>query len=76
MHTGQNGIPMLSDVFFTELGLRQPDHWLQGAGDITRRDARRRHLRDRAHSRARCAQTQSLVLGDTNSCFTAIMAKR
>ena len=32
VHTGQNYDPNLSDIFFEQLGLRQPDHFLQAAG--------------------------------------------
>jgi UDP-N-acetylglucosamine 2-epimerase (non-hydrolysing) len=75
VHTGQNWDPQLSDVFFTELGLRQPDHWLRvpvsslGAtlgGVLAGIEPVLRDERPDA----------VLVLGDTNSCFAAIMAKR
>lgn len=75
VHTGQNFTPSLSDVFFRELGLRDPDHHLgvrgesfgQQAGQILERvDAvLGRHRPDRL-----------LVLGDTNSALSAIVAKR
>lgn len=75
VHTGQNWDPKLSDVFFRELGLRQPDHWLQvpvtslgtvlggvlvGIEPIL--------LRERPDA--------LLILGDTNSCIAGLMAKR
>lgn len=75
VHTGQNWDPQLSDVFFSDLGLREPDHWLKvpvtslGAtlgGVITRIEP---ILREESPDAV-------LVLGDTNSCFAAIMAKR
>lgn len=74
-HTGQNWDPQLSDVFFTELGLRRPDHWLEvstmslGAvlgGVLTRIEPVL--LQERPDA--------VLVLGDTNSCIAAVMAKR
>jgi UDP-N-acetylglucosamine 2-epimerase (non-hydrolysing) len=75
VHTGQNWDPQLRDVFFDELEIRQPDHWLDvpvtslGAvlgGVLT---ATERVLRAERPDAV-------LVLGDTNSCFAAIMAKR
>jgi UDP-N-acetylglucosamine 2-epimerase (non-hydrolysing) len=75
VHTGQNWDPQLRDIFFTELGLRAPDHWLDvpvsslGAtlgGVLT------------AIEPVLLAERPDavLVLGDTNSCLAAIMAKR
>src|SRR4051794_10528965 len=75
VHTGQNWDPQLREVFFTELGLREPDHWLDvpvsslGAllgGVLTAVEPVLRAERPDA----------VLVLGDTNSCFAAILAKR
>jgi UDP-N-acetyl-L-fucosamine synthase len=75
VHTGQNWDPQLRDVFFAEFGLRQPDHWLDvpvtslGAtlGAVLS-GTERVLLEERPDA--------VLVLGDTNSCFAAIMAKR
>jgi UDP-N-acetylglucosamine 2-epimerase (non-hydrolysing) len=75
VHTGQNWDPQLSDVFFRELGLRQPDHWLKvpvtslGAvlGGVLS-GIEPVLLEERPDA--------VLVLGDTNSCLAAIMAKR
>jgi UDP-N-acetylglucosamine 2-epimerase (non-hydrolysing) len=75
VHTGQNWDPQLSGVFFAELGLKQPDHWLDvpvtsvGAvlgGVLT---AIEPVLLDEAPDAV-------LVLGDTNSCVAGLMAKR
>ena len=75
VHTGQNWDPQLSDVFFKELGLRQPDHWLNvpvtslGAvlgGILT--GIEKVLLAERPDA--------LLILGDTNSSIAAIMAKR
>jgi UDP-N-acetylglucosamine 2-epimerase (non-hydrolysing) len=75
VHTGQNFDPLLSDVFFAELGLPAPDEYLdvraetvgQQIGQIVARteDALRRHRPDAL-----------LVLGDTNSGLSAIAAAR
>lgn len=75
VHTGQNWDPQLSDVFFRELGLRQPDHWLNvpvtslGAvlgGVLTAIE--KVLLTERPDA--------LLILGDTNSSIAALMAKR
>lgn len=75
VHTGQNWDPALSDVFFEELGLREPDHWLKidtssvGAvlgGVISGIEPVLLEVRPDA----------VLVLGDTNSCLAGVMAKR
>jgi UDP-N-acetylglucosamine 2-epimerase (non-hydrolysing) len=75
VHTGQNFDPTLSDVFFHELGVRQPDHHLgvksksfaQQAGEILLRCDE--VIADERPDRV-------LVLGDTNSGLSAIVAKR
>jgi len=75
VHTGQNHDPALSDVFFADFALRAPDHHLGVAGGtpgevvgavIARTDAVLEAERPDAF----------LVLGDTNSCLSAIAAKR
>jgi UDP-N-acetylglucosamine 2-epimerase (non-hydrolysing) len=75
VHTGQNYDPRLSDIFFDELGLSEPDEYLdvradtvgQQIGHIVARseDALLRHRPDAL-----------LVLGDTNSGLSAIPAAR
>jgi UDP-N-acetylglucosamine 2-epimerase (non-hydrolysing) len=75
IHTGQNFDPMLSDVFFDELELRKPDRFLgvdTGSlgrvlgGVLTGVEEAINHYRPDA----------LLVLGDTNSCIAALMARR
>jgi UDP-N-acetylglucosamine 2-epimerase (non-hydrolysing) len=75
VHTGQNYDYELSDVFFEDLGIRQPDHFLEAAGDtvaetigavIARVDG----------VMAQASPDAVLILGDTNSCLAAITAKR
>jgi len=75
VHTGQNWDHRLSGLFFEELGLRAPDHMLDvdtsslGAtlGDILRK----------TESVLESEKPDAfLVLGDTNSAFSLIMAKR
>jgi UDP-N-acetylglucosamine 2-epimerase (non-hydrolysing) len=75
VHTGQNFDPALSDVFFEELAVRKPDHYLGARGEtfgeqigqiITLTE---RAMRDERPDRL-------LLLGDTNSALSAIVAKR
>lgn len=75
VHTGQNFDASLSDVFFKELNIRQPDHYLgvrgetfgQQLGQIITESERvmRQEKPDRL-----------LILGDTNSALSAVVAKR
>src|SRR5207247_4216689 len=75
VHTGQNWDYRLNGIFFEELGLRAPDHVLNvdtsslGAalGDTLRK------IEDVLRSEKPDA---FLVLGDTNSTISAVMAKR
>ncbi|PYO09568.1 MAG: UDP-N-acetylglucosamine 2-epimerase (non-hydrolyzing) [Gemmatimonadetes bacterium] len=75
VHTGQNYDYELNGIFFEDLELRKPDHFLEAAGGtaaetigqvIARADAVMRQVRPDV----------LLVLGDTNSCLSAIAAKR
>ncbi|MFC8847550.1 MULTISPECIES: non-hydrolyzing UDP-N-acetylglucosamine 2-epimerase [unclassified Micromonospora] len=75
VHTGQNWDPALSDVFFTDLRLRTPDRFLHVdttslgrvlGGVLAGVEAAITELRPDA----------LLVLGDTNSCIAALMARR
>jgi UDP-N-acetylglucosamine 2-epimerase (non-hydrolysing) len=75
VHTGQNWDPRLSDVFFTDLGLRQPDHWLRVP--VTSLGATLGGVLAGVEPVLTDERPDAvLVLGDTNSCFAAIMAKR
>jgi UDP-N-acetylglucosamine 2-epimerase (non-hydrolysing) len=75
VHTGQNYDPNLSDVFFRELGVRAPDHWLGAqAGSFA---AQVGQILERCE--AVCLQLRPdrlLILGDTNSGLSAFVAKR
>jgi len=75
VHTGQNFDPRLSDIFFSELGLRAPDHHLgvnesSAAAQIGALIARCGALFEATRP------DRLLVLGDTNSALCAIIAKR
>lgn len=75
VHTGQNYDYELNQVFFDELGIRAPDHYLETAGAnaaqtignviIAADAAFEQHKPDAL-----------LILGDTNSALSAIAAKR
>jgi UDP-N-acetyl-L-fucosamine synthase len=75
VHTGQNYDYELNEIFFSDLELRRPDHYLGAAGAsaaetigqlIIKIDPLLAELKPDA----------LLVLGDTNSCLAAIPAKR
>jgi len=75
VHTGQNYDYELNEIFFKELELRKPDHFLNAdtgslgatVGDILKKSeiVLKTEMPDAI-----------LVLGDTNSCLSAYMAKR
>lgn len=75
VHTGQNYDYELNQIFFDELGLRAPDHYLDCAGSnlgqtIGNIIAKSYELLQREKPDA------VLILGDTNSALAAISAKR
>lgn len=77
VHTGQNYDYELNQIFFDDLGVRKPDHFLNSAADAS----------SAAHTignliigvdkvLAEVKPEAMLVLGDTNSCLAVIPAKR
>lgn len=75
VHTGQNYDYELNEVFFEDLGLRRPDHFLE-ADTTTLGSALGSIL---AKTEALLLEEKPdafLVLGDTNSCISAVIAKR
>ncbi|KOO16079.1 UDP-N-acetylglucosamine 2-epimerase [Vibrio xuii] len=75
VHTGQNYDFELNEVFFNDLGVRKPDYFLSAAGKnaaetigqvIIKVDEVLEQVQPEA----------MLVLGDTNSCISALPAKR
>jgi UDP-N-acetylglucosamine 2-epimerase (non-hydrolysing) len=75
VHTGQNWDPLLRDVFFTELGLPEPDH--QFAVDPTTLGRALADILVNAEKAIVAERPDAvLVLGDTNSCIAALMARR
>ena len=75
VHTGQNWDYTLNDVFFKELELRQPNHFLGVVGN----DLGETMGNIIAESYKILVQEKPdalIILGDTNSCLSAIAAKR
>ncbi|EFG1229162.1 UDP-N-acetylglucosamine 2-epimerase (non-hydrolyzing) [Escherichia albertii] len=75
VHTGQNYDYELNEVFFSDLGIRKPDYFLNAAGKnaaetigqiIIKSDSILEQVNPQA----------LLILGDTNSALVAISAKR
>ncbi len=75
VHTGQNFDPSLSDVFFDQLGVRAPDHFLG-----IRADTFGHQVGGIIKASEGIMVTEKpdrlLILGDTNSALSAIVAKR
>ena len=75
VHTGQNYDPRLNDIFFEELGLRQPDYYLECAGKNLGESMG--NILARTYDVMLKEKPDAvLVLGDTNSALSAICAKR
>ncbi len=75
VHTGQNFDARLSEVFFRELGVRQPDHFLGVRGDSFG-DQAGQIFKECAGVMQVERPDRLLVLGDTNSGLSAVVAKR
>jgi UDP-N-acetylglucosamine 2-epimerase len=75
VHTGQNYDYSLSQVFFDDLSLRPPDHYLKVDTSSLG------HVLGETLIKSEAVLKQErpdavLVLGDTNSCIASVMAKR
>lgn len=75
VHTGQNYDFELNQVFFDELGIRAPDHFLSAAGE-TPAATIGKVIMAADEALARVKPEAVLILGDTNSALAAIAAKR
>lgn len=75
VHTGQNYDYQLNQVFFDDLGLRRPDHML-GVNTSTLGNVLGGTLIASERVLAEENPDAVLVLGDTNSCIAALMARR
>ena len=74
VHTGQNYDPNLNDVFFQQLGVRASDHYLNAKGSLGEQlgillAATEKLIKEEKPDKL-------LILGDTNSALSAIIAKR
>jgi UDP-N-acetyl-L-fucosamine synthase len=75
IHTGQNYDYELNQVFFEDLGIRQPDHFLHAAGKSPAETIGLVISRS-SEVLSELMPDAALILGDTNSCLAAIAAKR
>lgn len=74
-HTGQNYDYNLNGVFFKDLGLVDPELYLDAVGDDL--GATMGNIIDRSYKAMVATKPDAvLVLGDTNSCLSVIGAKR
>ncbi len=75
VHTGQNHDYELNQVFFDQLGIRKPDHFLSVVGCTLGETLG--NILERAYDVMFLERPDALLLlGDTNSCLAAIVAKR
>jgi UDP-N-acetylglucosamine 2-epimerase (non-hydrolysing) len=75
VHTGQNYDYALSEIFFRDLELRAPDHFLEAVGDSAA--ATIGNILARIEPLLEAVKPDALlVLGDTNSCLATIAAKK
>ena len=75
VHTGQNYDYELNEVFFEDLGLRRPDYFL--AADTSSLGKVLGSILAKTEEVLLVEKPDAMVvLGDTNSCISALMAKR
>ena len=75
VHTGQNYDYELNQVFFDDLGIRKPDHFLNAVGDNAAQTIGQVIMK--ADDVLALEQPDAVMLyGDTNSCLAVISAKR
>ena len=75
VHTGQNYDYTLNQIFFEDLKLREPDYYLNSVGDDLGETIG--NIISKSYKLMREVNPDALlILGDTNSCLSAISAKR
>jgi len=75
VHTGQNYDFELSEIFFQDLSVRQPDYFLNAAGENAAQTIGNVIIEiDKVLEKE--TPESVLILGDTNSCVASIAAKR
>jgi UDP-N-acetyl-L-fucosamine synthase len=75
IHTGQNYDYELNGIFFDDLEIRKPDHFLEAAG-ATGADTIGKVIIGADAVLGEVQPDAVLILGDTNSCLSVIPAKR
>ncbi|MEM0930956.1 MAG: UDP-N-acetylglucosamine 2-epimerase (non-hydrolyzing) [Bacteroidota bacterium] len=75
VHTGQNYDYELNEIFFEDMGIRRPDHFLNAAGKNASETVGQILIKIDPLLED-IAPDAFLVLGDTNSCLCAIPAKK
>ena len=75
VHTGQNYDYELNQLFFDDLSIRKPDHFLDAVGDNAAQTIAR--VIEKADKVMADEKPDAVMLyGDTNSCLAVIAAKR
>lgn len=75
VHTGQNYDYELNQIFFDDLGIRKPDHFLEAVGENAAQTIAR--VIEKADAVMERESPEAVLLyGDTNSCLAIIAAKR
>ena len=75
IHTGQNYDYNLNQIFFEELGIKKPDIFLEAAGTTAAETIGNIIIKTEPILK-KLNPDALLVLGDTNSCLSAIVAKK
>ena len=75
VHTGQNYDYELNQIFFDDLGIRKPDHFLNAAGGSAAETIGKIIIAVDGVLATEQPEAM-LVLGDTNSCMAVLPAKR
>jgi UDP-N-acetylglucosamine 2-epimerase (non-hydrolysing) len=75
VHTGQNYDYELNQIFFDDLGIRRPDHFLDAAG-VSGAETIGKVIIAVDQILAEVQPDAVMVLGDTNSCLSLLPAKR
>lgn len=75
VHTGQNYDYTLNRIFFEDLGLREPDYYLESVGENLG-ETLGNIIAKSYEVMTRVRPDAVLILGDTNSALSAISAKR
>lgn len=75
VHTGQNYDYELNQLFFEDLGIRKPDHFLEAVGENAAQTIAR--VIEKSDAVMEQEKPDAVMLyGDTNSCLAVIAAKR